>query len=159
MIWPQVNEASFPYTECLFKDLHVPQYTEDGRGEVQRVRVSDHDKMRTSQRSEERDREGVPGPPKLPLTKQADWKDLTNGQGWHLEAWQSWKLYQRTNSFRKMRITHSFVYPNQYLTQWLFTEWMKKKKIHQCQNSYFKMPTLTKEMGNTVLVINRDGWV
>lgn len=99
-------------------------------------RVSDHDKVGTSQRKEERDREGVPGSPKQPLTKQADWKDITNGQGWLLEAWESWKLCQRTKSL-KTRITHSFVYSNQYLTQWLFTEWMKKK-IQQCQNSYFQ---------------------
>ena len=121
-------------------------------------RVSDHDKVRTSQRSEERNKEGVPGPPKQPLTKQADWKDLANGQGWLLEAWESWKLCQRTKSFRKTRITLSFVYPSQYLTQWLFTEWMKKK-YNSVKIAISRCPTLTKEMGNIVLVINRDGWV
>ena len=28
----------FLYPECLFKDLHVQQYAEDGRGEVGRVK-------------------------------------------------------------------------------------------------------------------------
>lgn len=121
-------------------------------------RVSDHDKVGTSQRKEERDREGVPGSPKQPLTKQADWKDLTNGQGWLLEAWESWKLGQRTKSFRKTRITHSFVYSNQYLTQWLFTEWMKKKK-KTVKIAISRCPTLTKEMGNIVGAGNQQRWM